>query len=73
VRARNNVSYLTVRRFSAQDRVNAIRATKRLKADAGGHETSLAAAGEGGSGKSAPEARGIEWPRVPAAVVSRRE
>jgi hypothetical protein len=34
VRARNNVSYLTARRFSAQDRVNAIRAIKRLKADA---------------------------------------
>jgi hypothetical protein len=44
VRARNSVSYLTARRFSAQDRVNAIRAIKRLKADAGERETSLAAA-----------------------------
>ena len=44
MRARNNVSYLTVRRFSAQDRVNAIRAIKRLKADAGEHEIGLAAA-----------------------------
>ena len=32
VRTRNRVSYLTVRRFSAQDRVGAIRAIKRLKA-----------------------------------------
>jgi hypothetical protein len=44
VRARNSVSYLTARRFSAQDRVNAIRAIKRLKADAGERETGLAAA-----------------------------
>ena len=44
VRARNSVSYLTARRFSAQDRVNAIRAIKRLKADAGEHEIGLAAA-----------------------------
>ena len=43
-RARNAVSYLTARRFSAQDRVNAIRAIKRLKAGAGEHETGLAAA-----------------------------
>jgi hypothetical protein len=41
---RNSVSYLTVRRFSAQDRVNAIRAIKRFKADAGERETGLAAA-----------------------------
>ena len=27
----------------------------------------------GGGGKSAPRARGMEWPRAPAAVVSRRE
>jgi hypothetical protein len=33
----------------------------------------LAAAGERDGGKSAPRARGIEWPRAPAAVVSRRE
>ena len=33
-----------MRRFSAQDRVNAIRAIKRLKADAGERETGLAAA-----------------------------
>jgi hypothetical protein len=44
VRARNSFSYLTARRFSAQDRVNAIRAIKRLKADAGERETGLAAA-----------------------------
>jgi hypothetical protein len=44
VRARNSVSYLTARRFSAQDRVNAIRSIKRLKADAGERETGLAAA-----------------------------
>src|SRR5215831_21266365 len=34
---------------------------------------SLAATGERGGGKSAPRARGMEWPRAPAAVVSRRE
>jgi hypothetical protein len=44
VRARNRVSYLTARRFSAQDRLNAIRAIKRLKANAGERETGLAAA-----------------------------
>jgi hypothetical protein len=44
VRARNGVSYLTARRFSAQDRLNAIRALKRLKAEAGDRETGLAAA-----------------------------
>jgi hypothetical protein len=44
VRARNAVSCLTVRRFSAQDGANAIRAIKRLKADAGKRETGLAAA-----------------------------
>jgi hypothetical protein len=44
VRARNRVSYLTARRFSAQDRVNAIRAIKRLKAEADDRETGLAAA-----------------------------
>jgi uncharacterized protein len=36
-------------------------------------DVSLAAAGERGGGKSAPQARGMEWPRAPAAVVSRRE
>jgi hypothetical protein len=44
VRARNGVSYLTARRFSAQDRPGAIRAVKRLKAEAAEHETGLAAA-----------------------------
>jgi hypothetical protein len=33
----------------------------------------LAAAGELGGGKSAPRARGMEWPRALAAIVSRRE
>ena len=33
----------------------------------------LAAAGERGGGKSAPRARGVEWPRAPAIVVSCRE
>jgi hypothetical protein len=33
----------------------------------------LAAAGERGGGKSAPGARGMEWPRALAAIVSRRE
>src|SRR6516162_673228 len=33
----------------------------------------LAAAGERGGGKSAPRARGMEWPRAPAVVVSCRE
>jgi hypothetical protein len=32
VRARNGISYLTERRFSAQNRLGAIRALKRLKA-----------------------------------------
>ena len=32
-----------------------------------------AAAGERGGGRSAPRARGMEWPRAPAAAVSRRE
>jgi len=44
VRARNGVSYITVRRFSAQDRPGAIRAIKRLKAEACESEAGLAAA-----------------------------
>jgi hypothetical protein len=44
VRSRNGVAYLTARRFSAQDRLNAIRAVKRLKAEADDRETGLAAA-----------------------------
>jgi hypothetical protein len=35
VRSRNGILYLTARRFSAQDRVNAVRAIKRLKAETG--------------------------------------
>jgi hypothetical protein len=44
VRSRNGISYLTVRRFSAQNRLGAIRAVKRLKADPTERETELAAA-----------------------------
>jgi hypothetical protein len=44
VRARNGISYLTARRFSAQNRLGSIRALKRLKASATDHETGLAAA-----------------------------
>jgi hypothetical protein len=42
LRSRNGVSYLTVRRFSAQDRVNAI--PYRQAAEVGDHESGLAAA-----------------------------
>jgi hypothetical protein len=42
VRSRN--SYLTVRRFSAQNRLGSIQALKRLKASATDRETGLAAA-----------------------------
>jgi hypothetical protein len=41
---RSGVSYLTARRFSAQDRLKAIRGLKRLKAEAGDRETGLAPA-----------------------------
>ena len=44
VRSRNGVAYVTARRFSAQNRLGAIRAIKRLKAEAGERETGLAAA-----------------------------
>jgi hypothetical protein len=44
VRSRNGISYLTARRFSAQDRPGAIRAIKVLKAEAGARESALAAA-----------------------------
>jgi hypothetical protein len=44
IRSRNGVSYLTARRFSAQDRLNAIRAIKRLKVEADDRATGLAAA-----------------------------
>jgi hypothetical protein len=43
-RSRNGVAYLTVRRFSAQDRLNAVRAVKRLEAEASDRETGLEAA-----------------------------
>ena len=35
VRSHNGISYLAARRFSAQDRVNAVRAITRLKAETG--------------------------------------
>jgi hypothetical protein len=44
VRSRNGVAYVTTRRFSAQNRLGAIRAVKRLKAEADDRETGLAAA-----------------------------
>jgi hypothetical protein len=44
VRTRNGISYLSVRRFSAPDRVGAIRGIKRLKAETGEREIGLAAA-----------------------------
>src|SRR5215471_296662 len=44
IRSRNGIGYLTCRRFSAQNRLGAIRAVKRLKAEADDHETGLAAA-----------------------------
>ena len=52
--------------------------SQRLIAPGNGRRTTanksrLAAAGERGGGKSAPRARGTEWPRAPAVVVSCRE
>ena len=52
--------------------------SQRLIAPGNGRRTTanksrLAAAGERGGGKSAPRARGMEWPRAPAVVVSCRE
>jgi hypothetical protein len=44
IRSRNSIAYLTCRRFSAQNRLGAIRAIKRLKAEANDRETGLAAA-----------------------------
>jgi hypothetical protein len=44
VRSRNGISYLTVRRFSAQNRLGAIRAVKQLKSDPTEREIGLAAA-----------------------------
>ena len=44
IRSRNGIAYLTVRRFSAQDRLNTIRAIKQLKTEADDRETGLAAA-----------------------------
>jgi hypothetical protein len=44
VRSRNGISYLTARRFSAQNRLGSIQALKRLKAGVTDHETGLAAA-----------------------------
>jgi len=44
VRARNGISYLTARRFSAQNRLGALQALKRLKASATDREDGLAAA-----------------------------
>jgi hypothetical protein len=44
IRSRNGVAYLTCRRFSAQNRLGAIRAIKRLKAQADDRESGLAAA-----------------------------
>jgi hypoxanthine phosphoribosyltransferase len=44
VRARNGISYLTARRFSAQNRLGALQALKRLKASATDRETGLAVA-----------------------------
>jgi hypothetical protein len=42
VRARNGILYLTLRRFSAQDRLNALRAIKRPKAEAADREAGFA-------------------------------
>src|SRR5215813_8843525 len=57
------------------DRGNMARVRGRCLATGGGPtqlaESGLAATGERGGGKSAPRARGMEWPRAPAAVVSR--
>ena len=44
VRSRNGVAYVTARRFSAQNRLGAIRAIKQLKTEADDRETGLAAA-----------------------------
>jgi hypothetical protein len=43
-RSRNGIAHLTVRRFSAQNRLGAIRAIKQLKTEADDRETGLAAA-----------------------------
>ena len=54
------------------DRGNMARVRGRCLATGGGPtqlaESGLAATGERGGGKSAPRARGMEWPRAPAAV-----
>ena len=44
IRSRNGIAYLTARRFAAQNRLGAIRAIKRPKAEADDRETGLAAA-----------------------------
>ena len=44
MRSRNGISYLTARRFSAQNRLGSIQAIKRLKASATDRETGLVAA-----------------------------
>jgi hypothetical protein len=44
VRFGNGISYLTVRRFSTQDRLNALPAVKRFEDEANDRETALAAA-----------------------------